>query len=187
MALSSKDNIIEIPYREDGRLTLPMFSKTYVHVYEGTKLYFNIVDSDNSRIVLTRNSILIKEIRNDSIRALLSVNREPETEIFIDLGEIYKVKYDYEFMPYMTIQPMTIRSLEDKKNRETLLFFEVPFLKDSKKYGKINENLIAIDPSLVQTEKENEENIRDPKIIIMIAVIVILVAAILFLLFKKRQ
>ena len=49
------EQAIEVSYGKNATAQLPMLSKTYITIHEGSRLDFNVVDPDNFRILIHNN------------------------------------------------------------------------------------------------------------------------------------
>lgn len=176
---------IEIPYGENSTASLPLFSRTYLRVYEGSWINFNIVDPDTNA-VLIRNSIAIKEVKQNFTTILLSVDGGPIEETTINLSEKKQINYTYKFLPFMEIKEIISHYEETKEKRNVVLFFNVPFMKTGK---NLNEILNASRPNLARIRPNmntnQEESGLDNTVIAMITVIVLLVIALVYIKFKR--
>ena len=170
-------NIQEVQKGEDAKVLLPMFSKTWLRIYEGSKIDFNIVDPDNSRIVLIKNSLIVKKIGEKETVLLLSKDSGEDEEVIIKPSENYKVNYTYEAIPYMILRQESM-NLEGKNS---VIFFEVPFLKTSK--FDIPKTFVAIDPTEVSTGSKKEK--YNPFTVSLVGIIIILVGVLAFIKFRK--
>ena len=179
---------IEIPYGENATATLPMYSKTYLRVYEGSKINFNIVDPDNG-VILIKNNVIIKEIRPTSAVVLLSVDNSEYEETMFSTGYNYQINYTYTFMPYMGVEQIISHYEEDSNKRSIVLYLLVPFLKTSKSdFSQVIHG--EIDPSFVNpTGSVVEEDIfsfSNPSFLVGILVIVLVAMGLLIYAFSKK-
>lgn len=177
---------IEIPQGENALASLPLFSKTSLRIYEGSKIDFNVVDPDTNAILI-RNSLILKEINPDYTKILLSLDGKSYEETTLFPGKQLQLNYTYKFMPFMLIKQTITHYEESKEKRNVVLYFNIPFLKTGKK--DISEGPTAgsaiLDTSVV---KPKNNKIIDPALILMIAAIIILVTAIILIkVFKKSK
>lgn len=168
---------------QDITLSLPLFSRTTVRIYEGANMKFNIVDPDTNA-VLIRNELTVKEITPDSTTILLSLDGKNQEEFIIYPSKESQLNYTYKFMPFMILKQTVTHYEENPDNRNVVLFFNVPFLKVGKSptTGPLPGSVI-VDPTTVQTN--NPKKGIDPIIFVMIGVIIILIAIILY--FKRSK
>jgi len=78
------DQELLIPQGQDSSLSLPMFSRTTVRIFEGTTLEFNIVNGQGNALI--NNRITLQKISKTKIKVLLSVDSGEPQERILDLG-----------------------------------------------------------------------------------------------------
>ncbi len=179
---------LQVPKGEDYKLTLPLFSKTWVRVYEGSKIDFNIVDPDNSRIVLVKNSIVIKEIGKNTTKVLISLDGSEYEERIIEGNQIVRLNYKYDFVPYMDItQVIGNYNQKDPDDSNVVLFFEVPFLKDNLRITS-PKSFVAIDPTQIKPTNTppSENKILDPLTILLGVIVIVLIGFGIYLSKRKK-
>ncbi len=174
---------IEIPYGENAVSSLPLFSRTYLRLHEGTKLDFNVVDPDTG-VALIRNSIIIKEIGPKPTKVLLSLDRMPYEEKILTAGEEIKLNYTYKFMPFMFLQQIITHYDEDEEERNIVLYFNIPFLKVGKDLDSSPATgFTSLDTT--QVSAGNRSKGLDPLLVVMTIVVVILVLVLIYTNIKK--
>ncbi len=122
------ERAIEVPYGQNSTAQLPMLSKTYINVHEGSRLDFNIVDPDNFRILI-RNSMIINKIENNTINFLLSTDGSEYKEVIFNSGGDYVINYTYEFSPRLIMRPVMIRNRGGPEERFVMIYFLVNSIK----------------------------------------------------------
>lgn len=122
------ERAVEVPYNQNASVQLPMLSKTYINIHEGSRLDFNVVDPDNFRILI-RNSMIINKIENNTITILLSSDSSGYEEVMFNLGRDYIINYTYEFVPKIIITPIMARNRGGPEERFVMLYFLVNSIK----------------------------------------------------------
>lgn len=130
--VSQTGSEIEIPKGQNATANLPMFSKTYIRFYEGTKLNFNIVDPDTN-VILIKNSMILDKVRADNkIDVLFSTDTSNYEKVTLNTGEDYTINYTYSFNPNMVLTPLISHYDENNENSNVVMYFFVPSIKTSK-------------------------------------------------------
>jgi large-conductance mechanosensitive channel len=169
---------IEIPYGKNAMAQLPLFSKTYIKVYEGSKISFNIVDQENVGLVLIENSITILNVDPTKIDVFLSTDNDPGEEITLLVGGEYIANYTYESIENIKITPFITHSDEDPRESSVVMYFESTSIKT---------------PSFDLSEFENKKNrisnknFVDMVFTILIVAIILVVLALIFLNSKSKK
>lgn len=182
-------NEIEIEYGLNATAQLPMLSKTYLRVYEGSKIDFNIVDPDRFNILI-RNSMIIREIGRGYLNILLSYDSSEYEEVRLGAGGAYKINYSYEFSPFMTITPVIMRPDEDVTKRYSVLYFFVPHPKTSTsdfsavKPGNIDFGIVSGNDLTGAFAEEVEEK---PNKFLAVLIGLIVLAGVLFIIFALKK
>ncbi len=180
-ALGQADGEIVLPRGENGTLSLPLFSRTYVRVYEGSMINFNLVDPDTDE-VLIENRLIIKEVGSNYSNILLSVEGSEYEEVTLSLGEDHQINFTYKDVPFMLLKEMISHyNATDATDRNIVLFFNVPFMKK----GNSNNNGPVVNTSRV-AGTTTEEGL-DFWNTILIIVIIVLVVAIVYSFYKKSK
>ncbi len=186
--ITQAKNTKEFAKGEDITAYLPMYSKTYIRIYENTKVDFYVTDPDTNAILI-ENSLVVKDVNDEGVIALLSTDNSEFKEVLMDLGKEFKIEYKYSFMPYIVITPTIINPNEGS----TALFFLVPFLKTSQTdFSQVKSKSVDLSKiSATNTEKDKEEIISEtgkvnPKIIALIFGIVLVCAILIALILKKK-
>ncbi len=188
LALSQSENEIEIPYGQNTTASLPLFSKTYLRLHEGTKLDFNVVDPDTN-IKLIRNSMIIQEIGRNSTKVLLSIDGSDYNETLIPAGKEVRLNYPYKFNPFLVMQQIITRYDINPEEREVVFYFNLPFPKNSKDFGGepsngSTNNLITPDSV---TPKSNTSENKSYGTIILVSIIILLIILIVYFKFRKKN
>lgn len=178
---------IEIAYGDNATAQLPMLSKTYLRVHEGTKIDFNVVDPDSFNILI-KNSMIISEINRNSVLTLLSVDGSEYKETMLDRR--YKINYTYDFTPSMFITPIIFHDDDDNTKRTVVFEFIVPFPKTSTsdfrdvKPASLDLGIASnVDP---KESVESSEKTGFNKLLVILIALTILVA-IVFVVFAIRK
>ncbi|MBS3152434.1 hypothetical protein J4230_03420 [Candidatus Woesearchaeota archaeon] len=183
--IDQTSNEIEIPKGQNATASLPLFSRTYIRLYESSRLDFNVVDPDTN-VVLIKNILIIKEINQDSTKVLLSLDNKPYEETTLYLGKEQQLNYTYKFMPFLTLKQIITHYEQNNKN--VVLYFNLPFLKASKKTdlsSEIPSGSVVLDSSTIKPKNEDNKNL-DPLLIFLI-VLVGLLAVVLIYIKKIRK
>ncbi len=122
---------IQIPQGKNATTFLPMFSKTYIRIYEGSKLDFHIVDPEGEGI-LVRNSFIVKEVKPTSVDLLLSTDNSEYNPVTLPGGKEFKINYSYSFVPNITLTPLILHYDEDPEERNVMIYFFSPHIKSTK-------------------------------------------------------
>lgn len=184
LALDQSDSEILVPREQNVTASLPLFSRTYLRVYEGTKIDFNIVDPDTN-VVLIRNSIIINEIEPKSTKVQLSLDGGSYQDTELVGGQDIKLNYTYKFMPFMFLRQMIVHYDDNKDNRNIVLFFNVPFLKAGKKLeGDPASGFASLDTSKVSAGTTTN-NKTAPIVIVLVSIVSLLVLSLLYINIKN--
>lgn len=181
-------NTIEVAKGEDATAWLPMYSKTYMRIYENTKLDFYIVDPDTNAILI-ENSLVLKDVGEEGALVLLSTDNSEFKEILIKTGEEFKIEYQYSFMPFITLTP----TITNSKDGSAVLFFLVPFLKTSQTdFSQVKPKSIDITKINTENTEQSKEEIvsstnKNPKVIALIFGIVLLISVLVALRLRKKS
>jgi hypothetical protein len=173
-----------IPKGEDGVASLPLFSKTYIRLYEGTSLDFNVVDPDTGAILI-RNNMEIKEIGNGFVNVDLSLDGKSSEAFTFKLGEKNQLNFsNYKFMPYMRVTNHITNY--EAKYPQVVLYFDIPFIKQMYTDQK-DAAFIGVDRTIVGNKATTSKFNTTSIIVSLSIVIVILLLASLFYYRKKRN
>ncbi|HLC58325.1 MAG TPA: hypothetical protein VJI68_00535 [Candidatus Nanoarchaeia archaeon] len=172
----------EIPKGEDAKLTLPLFSKTTIRIYEGSKIDFNLVDSSNSRIILIKNTMIIDKVNVNNTEIRLSADGADFEDRIMQAGKSFNVTYNYSFLPYIEVKNL-VSNIEPGKE-SVVLEFVVPFVNSRRIIGNSANKLPAVDPTLIKTTTESK---TDFILFFLIAIIVVLIIVAGFLFYRKKK
>lgn len=178
---------VAIPPGENATAYLPMFSKSYIRIYEGTKLDFYIVDPDTNAIVI-RNSLILNKVSPLSSDVLLSLDSSEYNLKTLAAGDKYRVNYSYNFTPYIDItQLITHYEEESSKENNIVLYFLVPFPKTAKSDFSEVKGQLPIDISRIKPVSRTSSEKRASSVLSIIGIIfgLIIIIAIIFAI-KKR-
>lgn len=181
--INQANSEIVVPQGENAVASLPLFSRTYLRLYEGTKLDFNVVDPDNG-VTLIKNSMIVKEIDPKSTKLLVSLDGKPYEEMTILLGgKDTQLNYTYKFMPFMLVKEMINHYDQDPKNRNAVFYFNIPFLKTGKTLDAKtvpNAGSAVLDTSNVKSGN-NSNGGMDLTILTMVIIVGILILVIIYI------
>ena len=178
---------IIVPQGQNATTSLPMFSRSYLRIFEGTKLDFNIVDPD-TEVTIIKNSLIVKEITPDATKLLLSIDGKNYQEVNLIPNKDYQINYTYKFMPFMILKQVVTHYENTSEKRNIVLFFNAPFLKPGKSLSDVlPKKSQVIDPTTIQTTNSKNESKFDTTLIIMFVILIILVAIIFYLNKSKKS
>jgi len=188
LGITQAENEILIPQGEDAIASLPLFSRTYIRIYEGSRLNFNVVDPDNG-VVLISNTMVIKEITRNYTLVDISLNDGQFEEMRIIPSFENELNFTYTFMPFMLLTQVITHYNEDEAKRNIVLYFNIPFVKAGKNLdGLPASGFLAVDPSKISSTSTIDKNEGiNPIIIVMLVIIVLLITSIAYLKLKKSK
>ncbi len=187
------ERAVEVPYGQNASVQLPMLSKTYINIHEGSRLDFNVVDPDNFRILI-RNSMIINKIENNTINFLLSADGSEYKEVIFNSGRDYVINYTYEFSPRLIMRPVMIRNRGGPEERYVMIYFLVNSIKtrvtDFSDVKPIFIDFDKVTPYNPQADKTISEERKIEKVfnfILITAIIVLVLYLITYLISKKPK
>ncbi len=176
------EQAIEVSYGKNATAQLPMFSKTYITIHEGSRLDFNVVDPDSFRILI-QNSMVINRIENNTITALLSADGSEYEEVVFNLGKDYVINYTYEFNPKITITSRMARNKGGPEERFVMLYFLVNSIKTGvTDFSEVKPTFIDFDKVTPYNPKADEK-IPEKRKIEKIFNFILITAAVIFVLY----
>ena len=186
------EQAIEVSYGKNATAQLPMLSKTYITIHEGSRLDFNVVDPDSFRILI-QNSMVINRIENNTITLLLSTDGSEYKEVVFNLGRDYVINYTYEFNPKIIITPRMARNKGSHEERFVMLYFLINSIKTGVSgFSEVKPVFIDFDKVTPYDPQTGEEIFKKRKIekifnFILVAVIVIFVLYLITVLLSKKS
>ena len=183
------DEII-VPPGENATAHLPMYSKTYIRIYQGTKLDFNAIDPDTNAPLIMNGLILDEVTSPTSAKVRLSVDGSEYQDIIFSAGQEYKINYTYDFMPFMTVTQIITHYEEDNpKDNSIVLYFLLPFPKTSKSDFSQVKAQLPIDLSKVSPVPIGgyKTNIKKSNVLLIMGIIIGLIILISLILGLKKR
>src|SRR3989344_2642207 len=119
-----------VPQGENATLSLTEFTRALLKLYEGTRVDFNIYNPD-TRVLEVVNSLIINEVKSDSVDFLLSIDGSEYEDTNMKLGETLQLSYSSSIVPFMFLEVRKLRYMEDENGdliKHATMFFNVPLI-----------------------------------------------------------
>jgi|SRR3989344_2104801 len=146
-----------VPEGQNATLSLTIFTRALLRTYEGSRVDFNVYN-EKTRALEAVNSIIVTEVKPDSIDVLLSLDGSTYEKKNMKLGEMLTINYTDKSIPFMFLEVQKLRYFEDENGnliKHTTLFFNVPAFS----VEKLPEPPKEVDvTNVIPVEEENKNN-----------------------------